>query len=111
MMCGRVGIIWVSWIVWIFSATILWAQEIPQREITELREALKEAGESRSSTRKRLAYKRVIRDGECLVKDHVEATAVRERAKAANLRQITEYYRSVHQRLERLYVKGKIEDK
>ena len=74
MMSGRVGIIWVSWIVWLFSATILWGQEIPQREITELKEALKEAGESRSSTRKRLAYKRVIRDGEGLIKDHAEAT-------------------------------------
>lgn len=74
MMSGRVGIIWVSWIVWLFSATLVVAQEIPQQEISELKEELAEAGESRSSTRKRLAYKRVIRDGEGLIKDHAEAT-------------------------------------
>jgi len=40
-----------------------------------------------------------------------EATSIRARANAANLRQITEYYRSVHEKLDRIYAKGKDKEK
>jgi hypothetical protein len=73
-MSGRFVSLWFSLFFWVFSTTILHAQEIPQRDITELKEDLDEAGEARSSTRKRLAYKRVIRDGETLIKEHSDAT-------------------------------------
>ena len=72
-MSGRSVIFWITLIVVGFSVSILHAQEIPQRDITELKEYLDEAGEARSSTRKRLAYKRVIRYGEELIEDHPEA--------------------------------------
>ena len=47
---------------------------IPDKAISELKQDLEEASESRSSTRKRLAYKRVVREGESLVQAAPEAT-------------------------------------
>ena len=72
-MSRRSVIFWIFMIVGVFSASIVHAQEIPQRDIAELKEELDEAGEARSSTRKRLAYKRVIRDGEGLIEDYAKA--------------------------------------
>ena len=48
--------------------------EIPANDIANLQEDLAEAAEARSSTRKRLAYKRVVRDGLSLAKDSPDAS-------------------------------------
>ena len=52
----------------------LMSADIPEKAITGLQEDLAEASEARSLTRKRLAYKRVVRDGLSLAKDSPDAS-------------------------------------
>ncbi len=49
------------------------AQDVPESKIVSLQKELTEAGEASSATRKRRAYKSVVRDGEKLLKSSPEA--------------------------------------
>ena len=57
-------------VLWLGSAQ---AQDVPESEIIALQKDLSEAGEASSDTRKRRAYKNVVRDGEKLLKSSPEA--------------------------------------
>ena len=62
-----------------FPAT---AKPIPERDITKLEEAFGKAGDERSTTAQRRAYKRVIRSGESLIRKYPDSD---DRFKLLNL--------------------------